>query len=116
MPSFCPIKSLLTLVLILLLGVAPPGLAQPGGIPAAAWLEQLGMATLTPESLPEVLAEGAATLQSKIKSLAARLADSRQQLSQTQTPGEGKIVGTACEPPLQCLYFCVVALWRLGVS
>jgi len=66
--------------------------------------------TITPESLPKVLAEGAATLESKIKSLPARLADRWQQLSQTQTSREGKIVGAACKPPLQCLYFCVLAL------
>jgi hypothetical protein len=113
----CPLAFLFGFYSILARFLADFALCRPYHAgSAAAWLEQLGMATLTPESLPEVLAEGAATLQSKIKSLAARLADSRQQLSQTQTPGEGKIVGTACEPPRQCLYFCVVALWRLGVS
>lgn len=107
---------MLTLVLILLLAAALPSLAQPGGVPAAARLEQLATATLTPKSLSKMLAEGAATLQSKSKSLAARLADSRQQLNQTHMPGERKIVGAACEPPIQCLYSCIVALWRLEVS
>ncbi|MCX5893196.1 MAG: hypothetical protein NTW80_09535, partial [Deltaproteobacteria bacterium] len=47
-------------------------------------MEQPAAAALSPESLPKVLAEGAATLQGRIKSLSARLTDSQQQLSRTE--------------------------------
>ena len=70
MPGFWFRRSLLALCLLFLLAAASPGLAQPGGAPATTRVEQLAAAALSPESLPKVLAEGAANLQGKIKPLA----------------------------------------------
>ncbi len=77
-------RSFPALVLIFLISAASPGPAQPAGTPAPTRVEQLAAAALSPESLPKVLAAGAANLQSLIKPLATRLAVSQQQLGQAQ--------------------------------
>ena len=84
MPDFWCRQSFPALVLIFLLAVAAPCLAQPFGAPGPTRMEQLAAAALSPKVLPKVLAEGAAILQGKIKPLAARLTESQQQLAQAQ--------------------------------
>ncbi|MFI5332078.1 MAG: hypothetical protein ACHQ2F_13745, partial [Desulfobaccales bacterium] len=84
MPDFWFRRSFPALVLIFLLSAVSTCLAQPGGAQATPRVEQVAAAALSPESLPKVLAEGAVNLQSKIKPLAARLADSQQRLGQAQ--------------------------------
>lgn len=76
-------RRLPALILILLLAAAPPCLAQSVAT-APARGEQKSAAALLPKILPKVLAEGTATLQGKIKPLAARLTESRQELAQSQ--------------------------------
>ena len=84
MPGFWFRRSFLALVLIFLLAAASPCLAQPGGRSGAHPGGATGRGRLIPRILPKVLAEGAVNLQGKIKLLAARLADSQQQLAQAQ--------------------------------
>ena len=99
MPGSWLIRSLLALCLPFLLAAASPGLARPGGRPTAR-VEQLAAAALFPESLPKVLAEGAANLQDKIKPLQSRLADSQKRLAQAQNDLKNlQIAGPPSGPP-----------------
>ncbi len=77
------LRSFLLPCLIVLLAAASLGLAQATPAPPAR-LEQLAAEALSPEALPQVLSDGAASLQEKIKPLQYRLTESQQQLEQAQ--------------------------------
>ncbi|MCL4500793.1 MAG: mechanosensitive ion channel [Deltaproteobacteria bacterium] len=84
--GFHPLKSLLSLTLILLLAAVTSSLAQPsGGASTPSRAEQLAPADLPARILPNIMAEAVAALQGKIKPLTARLTESQQRLSQAQT-------------------------------
>ena len=81
MPVSLSLRSFLLPCLIFLLAALAPGLAQPATTTPAR-LEHLAAAAISPEALPMILAEGATGLESKIKALEARLADSQRQLAE----------------------------------
>ncbi len=83
MPVSLSLRSFLLPCLIFLLAAVAPGLAQPATAPPAR-LEQLATAAISPEALPKVLAEGATGLESKLKALEGRLADSQRQLAERE--------------------------------
>ncbi len=78
--AFRSLRRLRPIFLILLLVAVSAGLAQPQA-PAPPGLEQLSAAGLSPQSLPRVLADGAAALEGQIKSLESNLAKSQQRLA-----------------------------------
>ena len=75
-------------------GLAQPAPPQPAPAPPARQ-EQLATAVISPEVLPQVLSEGAASLESRIKVLEARLAQSQQQLAERDRGWKNLQVGVA---------------------
>lgn len=69
--------------LISLLAAASPCLAQSAMTPPPR-LEQLATTAISPKALPKVLAGGATDLESKIKALEDRLAESQRQLAERE--------------------------------